>query len=188
MSMNAPDTFTAGDTASWSETFPDYAPADGWVLLFRLLWPTGTACGIQRRRGRGGRGLSASPPPSLKAGPLARPPWWPVVQRGTAPDLERKTLGSQPITIQPNLAVVATHDPRTQNERALADCRAALAAYVRSGQFHVQEHDVDGRRISFRSADEIRALIEFYEREVAYERALAAALTGQTPGRVRIRM
>lgn len=185
--MNAPDTFTAGDSASWSETFPDYAPADGWGLLFRLLWPAGTA--VEFNGAEDGEGwavsLSATTTEGWAAGQATLVA---VVQRGAAPALERKTLGSQLVTILPNLAIVATHDPRTQNERALADCRAALAAYVRAGQFHVQEHDVNGRRMSFRSADDIRSLIEFYEREVAYERALAAALTGQTPGRVRTRM
>jgi hypothetical protein len=53
-----------------------------------------------------------------------------------------------------------------------------------SGRAHVEEYEIAGRRMKFRSADELRGLVEFYQREVATERARALALSGVAPGRI----
>ena len=52
------------------------------------------------------------------------------------------------------------------------------------GRAHVEEYEVAGRRMKFRSADGLRDLINYYKREVATERARALALSGVAPGRI----
>ena len=57
---------------------------------------------------------------------------------------------------------------RTQAREALDDAMAALAAYTASRGV-VSEYEIAGRRMKFRSIDEIRKLINFWRREVQSE-------------------
>ncbi|MDD3674994.1 hypothetical protein [Thauera propionica] len=174
-----PSTLRAGDSASWSVTLSGYSPAEGWALHYRLLWPAGTAVTLETTEAGESFAVSISAEVSgnWPAGP-ATLAWW-VAKAG-----HRRTLGHQPITILPNLAVVATFDGRSDNERALIAAKAALTKYLESGRGHVESYTIADRQMKFRSADELRALIEHYERECAIERARANALQGHATGRI----
>ena len=177
--MTAPTTFRAGDSVTWTEDLPAYPASAGWVLKYKLLFAAGTASAFAAVAAGDAHAvtLAGSTTAGWAAGAATLVSW---VEKGA----DRVTLDQQAVTIQPDLAAAATFDGRSQATKGLADAKAALAAYVAGGKAHVAEYDIAGRRLKFRSADEIVTLIDFYEREVAGERALAAVLQGGTPGRV----
>lgn len=174
-----PTTFRAGDSVSWTLSLPARAPSDGWALHYRLLWPTGTAVDISTT-GAGDDytvSLTAANTADWAAGAATLVSW---LTRNT----DRETLGQQAVTILPDLTTAANFDSRTRNQKALDAARTALETYLTGGRMHVAEYEIAGRHMKFRSADEIRDLIQFYERECAKERAALAILQGGTPGRI----
>lgn len=181
--MNAPDTFRAGDSVSWTESLSEYPASAGWELKLRLLWSSGMAVAITATTSGNdfAIALTASDTATWDAGSATLVSW---VTKGT----ERVTLAERDVTILPNLAIATTHDGRSRAVKGLADARAALDAYMAAGQIHVAEYDIAGRRMKFRTSEEITDLISYYEREVAKENAAAAILQGQTPGRIYTRM
>lgn len=182
-----PTVIRAGDTVSWDRDLSEHSAADGWALKYRLLWPTGTAVDIATT-GNGTTHSVSLTATQTAAWPASHATLVAIAEKGSGPSLERVTIEAQPLTILANLATAATHDRRSANEIALADARAALAAYMASGRVHVAEYDIAGRSMKFRAADEISALVEHYEAEVGKERAALAILTGGSPGRVVCRM
>lgn len=180
--MTAPTTFRAGDSVSWKEDLSAYPASAGWLLKYKLLFPAGTASAFQATADGDAHAVSldGSTTADWVAGAATLVSW---VEKGAW----RVTLDQQTVTIQPDLAAASTFDGRSQAAKGLADAKAALAAYMAGGKAHVAEYDIAGRRMKFRSAAEIVTLIDFYEREVAGERALSAMLQGGTPGRVCVR-
>lgn len=65
-------------------------------------------------------------------------------------------------------AMVQGDDNRTQAQKALDDLKAALASYVATNG-HVQEYEINGRRMRFRSVKEITDLTDFWQKERAAE-------------------
>lgn len=177
--MTAPTTFRAGDSVTWTEDLPAYPASSGWVLKYKLLFAAGTASAFTATASGDAHAVSLAGTTTAgwAAGAATLVSW---VEKGA----ERITLAQQAVTIQPDLAVASTFDGRSQAVKGLADAKAALAAYVAGGKAHVAEYDIAGRRMKFRSSKEITDLIDFYEREAAGERALAAVLQGGSPGRV----
>jgi hypothetical protein len=164
-------------------SLPDYPAGAGWQLYYRLLWRTGPAVTIAAAADADDHAvaLTGEDTAGWQAG-LATLVWWVTREEG---EVEvRITLGSRAVQILPDLTTAATYDPRSLNERALADAQAALAAHMGSGRAHVEEYEIAGRRMRFRSVDELRALVEYYQREVATERAHALAAVGVSPGRI----
>jgi hypothetical protein len=181
--MTAPTTFRAGDSVAWTEDLPAYPASAGWVLKYRMLWPTGAAVPIATSAVGDAHAVSltAANTAAWAAGSATLVSW---VEKG----VERVTFDQASVAILPNLAAAETFDSRSQAVKGLADAKAALAAYVAGGKVHVAEYDIAGRRMKFRTSKEISDLIDHYEREVAGERALAALLQGGSPGRVYLRM
>ncbi|MCB1955207.1 MAG: hypothetical protein KDG55_05995 [Rhodocyclaceae bacterium] len=179
--MSAPTQFRAGDSVVWNETL-SYPPADGWVLKYRLLFAGATAVEIPSVASGDGYAVSidASTSSAWVAGSATLVSW---VERAA----ERITIGQMLVEILPDLGAIANYDGRTANQKALADAKAALSAYLASGRGHVAEYSIAGRTMKFRSMDEIAALVEHYERECAKDRAALALLDGGSPGRVMTR-
>lgn len=181
--VSLPSTLRAGDSAGWVVSYADYPASAGWQLHYRLLWPSGPAVTFDAAAQGDDHAvaLTGDTTADWQAG-AATLVWW--VTRDDDGTLTRHTLGQQAVSILPDLTAATTHDGRSLNERALADAEAALAAHMASGRAHVEEYEVAGRRMKFRSADELRDLINYYKREVATERARALALSGVAPGRI----
>ena len=59
-------------------------------------------------------------------------------------------------------------DHRTQAQKALDDLKAALATYTAT-QGHIDEYEINGRRMRFRSALGIENMIGFWQKERAAE-------------------
>lgn len=186
MELTEPTSIRAGDSVAWSRDLPAYPAADGWSLKYRILWPAGAAEEIATTADgtRYDAALSAADTATFAAG---RAVLVSLVERGAGAGLQRVTLGSAALDILPNLATAAAHDGRSQNEIALAHLRAALAQMAANGGLTVSTVSLQGRATTFRTLDELRAAIAHYEREVARENALAAALNGVASGRVRVR-
>lgn len=178
--MNEPTTFRAGDSASWSESLPEYLASDGWTLHYRLLWPTGTAVDIVTSADGDdfAVALASSATSSWPAGQATLVSW-------VTKEAARVTLEQQPVTILPDLTTAATHDGRSANKKALDQAEATLAAYAAGGKACVAEYEVAGRRMKFRDTQQILDLINHYKRLVAKETAALALLQGGgMPGRV----
>lgn len=181
--MSTPDTFRAGDSVSWSESLPDYLPADGWVLKFRLLWRTGSDT-------FDATGAGAEHAVSLASADTAN---WPagaatLVRWVEHASLGKVTLSSAAVSILPDLTAATSHDARSFNRRALDAAEAALLAYLQGGKATVAEYEIAGRKMKFRDADQITALINHYRPLVARENAAMALLQGGgVPGRVHYR-
>lgn len=179
--MDTPTTFRAGDSAGWTQHLTAYLPADGWLLKYRLLWPaTGAAVDISTTVDGETYvvSLSSTDTASWTAGAATLVSF--VERTG-----DRVTLAAHPVTILPDLSAATAHDGRSANEKALADAEAALAAHVASGQSVVAEYEVAGRKMKFRSVEELEKLIAFYRRAVVKDRAALALLNGgSVPGRV----
>ena len=182
-----PNAIRAGDTVTWVRELPEHSAADGWALKYRLLWTTGTAVDITSTSAGTLHTVALT---SVQTGTYAAGAATLVAyaEKGSGGTLERATLESQPLTILPNLITATTHDSRSQSAKALADAKTALAAHLASGKMHVAEYEIAGRRMKFRSVEEIRTLIEYYAAEVGKERAALAVLTGGSPGRIITRM
>lgn len=178
--MDEPTTFRAGDSVSWTRSLPAYPASAGWVLKYRLLWPSGTAVALQATAAGDDHAiaLTSGSTRGWQDGKATLVAW---VENGT----DRVTLEQTPVTILPDLTVAATHDGRSQNRKALDDARSALASYQAAGQTHVARYEVAGRSMEFRTAKEIIDLIAYYERKVAAENAAFALLNGEggVPGR-----
>lgn len=182
-----PTTIRAGDSIAWERELSEYSADDGWTLKYKILWPVGSpasfdATGVATLHSVA---LSAADTETYTAGRATLAAY---VEKGSGASLERATLQSVLITVLPSLAAAEAFDGRSANVIALANARAALAAYMAKGQLHVASYDVGGRTMTFRAANEITALIAYYEREVFKETAAAAMLNGVSPGRVRVRM
>lgn len=185
LQTNEPTAIRAGDSVSWSRELPEYSADDGWALKYRLLYAAGAAVAITST-GAGTThtvALTSAQTAAYAAGQATL-----VAYVEKAATSERVTLESTPIAILPDLTTAATHDGRSANQIALANAKAALAAYMEKGQAHVAEYDIAGRRMKFRAATEITDLIAYYERECAKERVAQALLEGNpAPGRVQVR-
>lgn len=180
--MTAPDSLRAGDHATWSESLPDYLPSDGWALHYRILSPSGAPVDIAAVAAGDDWSVTLT-----AAQTAAYTPGRATLVSWVARTDERVTLGQKSLEILPDLAVTAEFDGRTANERGLAEARAALARYVESGRGHLEEYEVAGRRLKFRSLQEIQDLILHYEKQVAADNALRAMADGHAPGRVQVR-
>lgn len=181
--MNSPTTFRAGDSASWSESLSAYPASAGWVLKYRLLWPTAQGVDIPSAPDGDDHAvtLAAADTKDWKEGRATLVSW---VEKGT----ESITLGQQPVQVLPNLRQQVNHDGRSANRRALDAAEAALLKYLEGGQAMVEEYEIAGRRMKFRNTQEIRDLIAHYKRAVAKENAALALLQGGgMPGRVHYR-
>lgn len=161
-----PAVVRAGDTIRWQRLLPDYPASSGWALKYRLINAAGKI------------DITASPDGDAhlvsvsSADSAAWAPGEYVWQAYVEKTGERHTIGEGRITVKPDLAAMtAGYDARGAAQKALDDLKAALRSYVASSG-HVSEYEIGGavnRRMRFRNAAEIEALIRFWEREVARE-------------------
>lgn len=181
--MNEPTTFRAGDSASWSESLPDYPASAGWSLKYRLIYPAGTAVTFDATPASDDYAiaLTSANTAAWTAGKATLISW---VEKAA----DKKTIGQKDVTVLPDLTIAATHDGRTGNKKALDAAEAALAAYLTGGKAMVAEYEIDGRRMKFRDSNQILELIAYYKPLVARENAALALLEGGgVPGRVHYR-
>lgn len=178
--MSMIERHTAGDTLDFLDTVDDYPATDGWTLKYvlvpRFTTPsqsnitiTGTAEGSDYRMT-----VAAATTANWKAGAYT---WSRFVEDAS----RRVSLGTGELEIlaDPEQAT-AGYDTRTEAEVALADLKAAMATFDAERPM-VQEYQVAGRVMRFRSSEDILLRIRFWEREVETERRLARLAAGLAP-------
>lgn len=174
-----PAELRAGDSISWERDLPDHLPSDGWVLRYRVLWQAppaksfdASASGTVHRVD-----LSAAATASYPAGQATLVGW--VEKDGT-----RITLLQTPLLVLPDLTSAASLDGRSDNQRGLAQARSALSDFVARGNAMTEEYEIAGRRMRFRSLQELQDLVAYYERQCARDDATVALQQGVVPGRI----
>jgi enamine deaminase RidA (YjgF/YER057c/UK114 family) len=171
-----PDRFTAGDTLDRVIALADY-PAPEWSLKFRLIprgdtEPIGFTCGAL---GSDHQALVESVDTAAwAAGPYSWAAW--VEQ-----DDRKLTVGSGSIDVLPDPRELAGGiDLRSQAEKALADARAALAAWTPT----TRRYKIgNSREMEFASSADVLAVVEFWARQVRAERTAANLAAGKRTGR-----
>ncbi len=159
-----------GVTTSWSVDLSDFPAADGLVLRYRILRPAGCGSPIDIQTIATGDVRTAMIAPEMSAN------WIPgdatlvsIVERTVDGSIENQIIGSARLRIGANLLLAENHDPRSANQIALDDAKAALAAYQMSDGM-TSEYSIGDRSVKFRSLQEILELINHYQRMVNAER------------------
>lgn len=186
ITTTAPSSLRAGDSITWQTSLPDHTSADGWALHHRIVWRASgiTPINITATDAGGGQyttALTSAQTANYTAGPATLITW---AQSST----QRLTIGQQALEVLPDLTTATSNDTRSPNQKALDEARAALASYTASGQAKTESYTIAGRSIKFRAMSELTDLISHYERQVAAENALQAAINGVASGRIVTRM
>jgi hypothetical protein len=101
---------------------------------------------------------------------------------------ERVTIGTGRLVIVADLTTVVTPlEARSQAERALADCEAALASF-KSSNGKVASYTIGGRQTAFHSLPDLMRVRNFWQIRVNKERAALAIANGRSnPRRLLVR-
>jgi enamine deaminase RidA (YjgF/YER057c/UK114 family) len=162
---------TVGDTWSFNVTAADY-PAPTWTLTLylvpRFTTPAQSPITLTSAPADSEHSfaVAATVTATYKPGQYG---FMTVASDGT----QRFTLdGSEwsgEVVLRPDPSVsVQGDDHRTQAQKALDDLKAALATYTAT-QGHIDEYEINGRRMKFRSALGIENMIAFWQKERAAE-------------------
>lgn len=158
-----PGTLYTGDTWAWTRTLANYPASAGWVLKYTLINAagriniTGTASGDDHAIS-----VAATTTAAYAAGTYT---WQAFVEKAS----ERFTVGNGTVIVRLGLSSGSDgSDQRTTAQKAMEDALAALAAYTASRGM-VAEYEIAGRKMKFRSLDEVRKLVNFWRREVQNE-------------------
>jgi len=176
--MNIFKVLTAGDSATWYDGFHEYRQRAGLVdctgfeLTYQLRGPSQLPLvGVAK-----GDGWQTSITPEQSA--ALAPGEYIVVAQLTAPGV-RLTLGRDKLRILADpSAMTDAVDARSMAEKALADCKAALAVFTSSGG-KVKSYTIGTRTTEFYALADLMTLRDMWQREVTRERAQRAAANGR---------
>lgn len=172
-----------GDTLNYTTAVADYPASAGWALTYRLVPRSGAGTAIEFTSTADGDlhrlQVSATTTAAWTAGTYS---WHSWVSLG----VEKYTVATGAISLLADpRSSSGPLDLRTEAEIALADAKAALAAWTPT----TRSYTIAGRSMTFSTTAEIVPLIQYWEREVAKEkRAVALAKGGPDPRRVYVRM
>lgn len=172
----------AGDSITWLKTINDYPATDGWVLHYRLINSAGkfditaTASGSDHLVS-----ISAATSATYTAGKYTLVSW---VTLGS----DRYSIESEQIEVLPDLAAQsAGYDTRSTAQKTLDLLDAAMQS--QGSNAWVQEYEIDGRRMKFRSVGEFIAFRSKIRQEVVREQNAERLRNGLMPrNKISIRM
>lgn len=177
--MNIILVLTAGDSSDWYEPplkhhqRPELLTSADWSLTYELRGPSQLTLNATPE-GDGWR-VKVAPDQSaaLVAGDYA------AVMQLNRPD-ERMTVGRVKLNILPDPSKVdAPFEARSIAEKALADCKAALASFSGSNG-KIKSYTIGGRSTEFHSLADLLQLRNFWSRQVLLERAKASGRKNPT--------
>lgn len=176
VSASIPTTHIAGDTFAATLDGSTYAATAGWSAALILIGPArqtinATASGDDHLASAAG-----STTASWAAGSYAMRAVY-----TKAADRYSVELGT--LAVAPDPAAVGT-DARallSTAAQALQDLEAAYRAHLASGNVHVSEYEIAGRRMKYRSVAELLKALGAARREVAAERAAKRISAGLSP-------
>lgn len=167
-----PAQIAAGDTAKWRRALGDYLASDGWTLTYALrnaanqIDITASADGADHLVN-----VAAATTATWAPGAYA---WGAFASKAG----ERFQVATGSIVVRPNLAAPAPVDARSQAARAVEDLKAALATFKATGG-RVRRYAIAGRDVEFETIGEMLKLMQFWQRELASEQAVARMNAGQ---------
>ena len=170
-----PASLTAGDTARWRKSLPDYLSADGWQLVYTLINAAGKL--TFNAVGDGAGHLVSISPTTTAAWAAGQYAWRAQVTRAD----EAYTVASGTLTVQPAFSA-ATLDSRSHARKALANIEAYLE---NPGNLTSSMYEISGRKLQRFGIPELLALRDRYRAEVAREDAAASVGCG-LPDRRRV--
>lgn len=162
ISTKEPTQIRAGDSITWLKTLNDYPATDSWVLHYRLINSAGkfditaTASGSDHLVS-----VDAATTANYTAGDYTLVSW---VTLGS----ERYSIASFPVEVLPDLAAQAAgYDTRSTAQKTLDLLDAAMQS--QGSNAWVQEYEIDGRSMKFRSVAEFMAFRSKVKQEVIRE-------------------
>lgn len=188
---------TAGDTLKFEASVPDYPASDGWTLKYRLIPRTsGTPIDITAATGDDGESyevaVAASTTATWTPGPYSWAAWVELGADKFTVDGWPQTDGvkvdpGDVVTILADPRTAATYDSRSVAQKALDDCKAALAAYNASRGL-VKSYTIAGRSMTFRDGGDIVLHMDYWQRQVDNERTAESLAKGLgNPRHMRVR-
>lgn len=178
--MKIPTTILAGDSLSWTDSVPLYPASQGYTLHYALL-KSGTRIVIDGTASGDEYAVSVAIA-TTAAYAAGTYDWTAYVTKGSGGTAERYTVGSGRTLILPDLSAQSGgYDNRSQSRKILEDLKTAYQAYITNGSGHIQEYEIAGRRMKYRSAAEILQQINYWEAKCAAEDRQAAIANGLAP-------
>lgn len=156
---NTPSKLTAGDSAEWTISLPDY-PAPTWTLKYYLVKDgkqiviTGTQYGSTEEH-------------HISADAATTAAWQPGTysyQAKASNGTDRKDAGSGTLVIEPDFALQSSgYDDRSTAKKALD----AIEAVIENGLFKPHKrYQIAGRAMEFRDYDELLTARDRFRAEV----------------------
>ena len=166
-----PSTISAGDSASWLVSVPDYLATAGWTLKYKLINASNQYDIISTPSGADHQlNITAATSATYVAGSYS-------IAGYVTNGLLRHTLESGSIIIAPNLAgATAGLDIRSPAQKCLDALDVALATY--GNKAYTQEYEIAGRRMKFTSLSDFMAARSKLQAEVAREAAAKKGIKG----------
>lgn len=158
-----PASLTAGDTAKWLKSLPDYPATDGWQLVYTLLNAAGKI--TFNAISDGASHLVSIPAATAAAWAAGDYAWRAQVTRND----EAYTVASGNITVQPAFSA-AMLDGRSHARKTLANIEAYLE---NPGNLTSSMYEIAGRKLQRFGIPELLSLRDRYRAEVAREDAAA---------------
>lgn len=166
----------AGDALDFATTVPDYPPADGWTLTYRLVpQSSGTAYTFNATPAADGQSYEIAVSSTTTAGWAAGNYSWVafVIQSG-----ERHVVDQGTLTIKPDPVTTATLDVRGHARKVLDAIEAVLENRASIDQKSVTIGD---RSLERTPIEDLLKLRQLYQAEVAREDAAARLAVGLSP-------
>lgn len=172
------DELIAGDTLDFLDSVPEYPPADGWTLKYRLVprFATPTQAPIALSATTSGSdyrvqeaaGITATWVPGAynwsrwveKAGPI------------------RQSLGEGQLQVRTDpAAAVQGYDGRSQAAKAVGDIMAAMATFTASNG-SIKSYTIGSRQVTYRDKAEMLTDLDFWRRQLVAEQDTAKIAAG----------
>ena len=160
LSSSIPAELTAGDSASWLRTIPDYPASAGWALAYTLVSASAVFTIAATADGDSfAVSVGASASAAWAAGSYR-------VQETVTRDDERHTVATTTLRVLPDLAAASSGvDTRTHAQKVLD----SLNAWLESKAPVAGAMELNGRKISWYPLPDLLKLRDRYRAEVAAE-------------------
>jgi hypothetical protein len=151
-----PGTLTAGDTAKWTRSLPEFSPADGWVLSYSFRGPSKLDVQAAAQTADWLVTLLATDTAKLEAG---RYEW--IARVALAGEVY--TVADGTLLVEPNLALANAGDRLSHDERMLAALEALAEGKVTAD---AESYSIGDRSIVKLPMEQVLRFIGIYRAKV----------------------
>lgn len=176
MSASIPTTHTAGDSFAATLDGSTYPASAGWGAVLVLIGPSRQSLNSAASADDHAVAVAGAATAAWAAGSYA-------MRAVYTKAADRYSVALGTLTVAPDPAAGGT-DARallSSAAQALQDLEAAYRAHLASGNVHVAEYEIAGRRMKYRSFADLLKALEAARRDVAAERAAALISAGLNP-------